>query len=264
MSQVINNNSNKNQEAAKNVNVRLTFDSLEFPRLVETAIADTDTFAQLINNVFSPALPQYYGSKIEVVQNRNVLTTIYFTDDGQHNDIEMGYDNENGPFKAITPILTAENNKSALTRMKAYNFIHSNGSTRPKTYKLTEEGKSLLSEFVPTQAINKKNNKINWDAIVHEQSFQEGFGRTTTVFGVTIDFNKLIRRIYDDGKHTKYSYQVMIGNPVNNNLMTAGGYNVNTNWTMMIMRVENDDVVNLCRKFGFSASNNLGIVMNNN
>lgn len=260
MSQVINNN--KNQETAKKVNVRLSFDSLEFPRLLETAIADTDTFAQLINNVFSPALPQYYGSKIEVVQNRNILTTIFFTDDNQHTDEEMGYDNENGPFKAITPILTSDSNKSALGRMKAYNFIHSNGSTRPKTFKLTEEGKSLLAEFIPSQAINKKTGKINWDSVVHEQSFQEGFGRTTTVFGVTIDFTKLIRRIYDDEKHTKYSYQTIIGNPVNN-LMTAGGYNVNNNWVMMILRAGNDDVLNLARKFGYSASNNLGIVMNN-
>ena len=261
MSQVFGNESKQKQETKKST-VRLSFEPQEFPHLLETAIADTDTFGQLINNVFGAALPQYYGSKIEIVQNRRIMTTIYFTDDNQHSDVEMGYDNENGPFKAITPILTADSNKSAITRMKAYNFIHSNGATRPKVFKLTEEGKSILSEFVPFQAINQKNGNINWDAITQEQSFPDGFGHTTTVFGITIDFIKLIRRIYDDNK-TKYGYHVIIGNPVNNNLMTAGGYSISNNWVMMILRADSDDVMNLVRKFGYSASNNLGIIINN-
>ena len=259
MSQI--NNNNKNQEQAKKSNAKLVLNSLEFPRLLETAIADTDTFAQLINNVFSPVSPQYFGSKIEVVANRRICTTIFFSDDGQHGDTEMGYDQETGPFKMITPILTSDNNKSAISRMKAYNFSHS--GSHPKTFKLTEEGKSILSEFIPSQAINQKNGKINWDAITSEKSFPDGFGRTTTVFGVTIDFTKLIRRIYDDEKHTKYSYQVLIGNPVNNNLMTANGYAVNSNWQMFILRVDAEDVMLLARKYGYGTSNNLGIVMCN-
>jgi hypothetical protein len=259
MSQI---NNNSNQEQAKKSVAKLELGNLEFPKLLETAIADTDTFAQLINNVFSPALPQFYGSKIEVVQNRRVMTTIYFTDDGQHTDVEMGYDEENGPFKAITPILTSDNNKSAISRMKAYNFIHNNG-TRPKQFKLTEEGKSILSEFVPSQAINQKNGKINWDSITAEQAIPDGFGRSITAFAVTIDFTKLVRRIYADDKHTKYSYLIQIGNPVVNNLMTAGGYNINQNWIMFIYRVDADDVQALIRKFGFGTANNLGIVVCN-
>ena len=260
MSQI--NNNNKTQEQAKKSNAKLVLDSIEFPRLLETAISDTDTFSELINNVFSPAFPQYFGSRIEVVaNNRNICTTIFFSDDGQHTDEEMGY-SEQGPFKAITPILTSENNRSAISRMKAYNFIHNNsGSTRPKTFKLTEDGKSLLSEFIPSQAINQKNGKINWDAITLEQSFNDGFAHTTTVFGVRIDFTKLIRRVYNDDKHTKYSYQVMIGNPVNNNLMSAGGVVLSNNWQMFVLRVDPDDVVNLARKYGYGTSNNLGIVM---
>ena len=259
MSQINNNN---NEQVQKKAEPKLVFERLEFPKVLETALADTDTFADLINNVFSAALPQFYGSKIQIVQNRRILTTIYFTDDGKHTDIEMGYDNENGPFKAITNIISPQDNKSAISRMKNYNFVHTNNSYRPKQFRLTEEGKSILSEFVPSQAINQRTGKINWDAIVHEETISDGFGNPTTVFGVTIDFTKLIRRLYDNNGG-KYCYLVQIGNPITNNLTTAGGYNISQNWAMFIYRVDADDVQAIIRKFGFGSANSSGIVLCN-
>ena len=141
MSEVFVNSRNQNQE--KNVaksKVKLSISKDNFPSLIETAFGDTDTFCELINSIFCGACPQFYGSKIEIAQNRRIVASLYFNkvnnDDDQENLENTIYKEGSGQYKIITPVLNKANTSTSLQKIKAYNFMHQ-GGTRPKAFTLT-------------------------------------------------------------------------------------------------------------------------------
>lgn len=259
MSEVFVNSRNQNQE--KNVTkskVKLSISKDNFPSLIETAFGDTDTFCELINSIFCGACPQFYGSKIEIAQNRRIVASLYFNkvnnDDDQENLENTIYKEGSGQYKIITPVLNKANTSTSLQKIKAYNFMHQ-GGTRPKAFTLTEDGKSILSDFVPSSAYDKKGN-IHWDSVTNEIYTSDNFGRQKVTFGITIDFIRLIKKVYGAG----YSYSVMVGNPVNQAIRTYGGNTVNQNWQIFILRASNEDIDALARRYGFASVNNMGII----
>ena len=242
------------QKTEKKSDIKLDLQKNAFPKLIETAFADTHSFSQMINSVFSEAFkPQYYGSKIDFINNR-VDSTLYFTDRGARDD---EYDDENGPYKAIEPIGTK--GEGVVAQLKAYNNFHSMaGGYRPKFYKLTNTCKSILSEFIPRYAMDSKGN-IKWDKgdLVTEHSMSDGYGSSRVLIGVKIDFVRLIKKVYG----SEYDYSVIMGQPVNTNVqMFAGGASAIRNWQMFIIRASKEDIKNLATQYGYSAYNKMGIV----
>lgn len=238
------------QEKKEKKAIRIESIQEAFPKLIETAFADTQTFGQLINSVFSSSFrPQYYGSKIVPFGGR-IETTIYFMDRGA---ADLEYDNENGPYKAIEPMTSKSD--SSLNQLKAYNRYHMMNGYHPKFYKLTDEAKSILSEFVPRMAIDGKG-KVKWDQIVTEESTNNGYGSQLTLIGVKIDFVRLIKKVYG----TSYDYSVMVGNPIGTNVQMINGLGspIN-NWQLFIVRASKEDIKAIAKQYGFNAYNR-GIV----
>ena len=177
-----NNNNAGNNEKKEKSPARLKIEKNLFPKLIETVYVDTDTLAQLINSTFSKSCPQYYGSKVEVDQFRGIKTTIFFT----HNTKDF----PEGTFKVITPINDPKNPKSVIERMKAYNFQNQIG-VKPKMFKLTDDGKDILSEFSPRD--NRGN--INWNAITSENSITSNFNELLSLsLEFRLIFLSLLRR----------------------------------------------------------------------
>lgn len=241
-----------NQQQEKKAKKSIKLDTVQeaFPKLIETAFADTQTFGQLINSVFSSSFaPQYYGSKIVPYGNR-IDTTIYFMDRGAN---DSDYDEENGPYKAIEPMTTKGD--SSLSQLKAYNRFHMVNGYHPKFFKLTDVAKSVLSDFAPRSSMDNKGN-VKWDQIVVEETTNNGYGSQLTLIGVKIDFVRLIKRVYG----TSYDYSVMVGNPIGTNISMINGIgNPINNWQLFIVRASKEDIKAIAKQYGFNAYNR-GIV----
>lgn len=235
-----------NDEVKKNEKTpaRIKIEKTMFPKLIETLYADTDTISQLINSTFIKSCPQYYGSKIEVDQfTKGLKVTVFFTHNTKKNEFPEG------TFEVITPF--NDNKKTnVIERMKAYNFQHQIG-TRPKMFKLTDDGKDVLSEFVPRD--NRGN--INWNGITHETSITNAYGSPQFIIGVQIDLLKFIRRVYGP----EFSYNIFAGNPINN-AQTMNGVSLSNNWQVFIMRASKEDIAKIAKMYGFGSANNMGIV----
>lgn len=238
-----NNNNAGNNEKKEKTPARLKIEKNLFPKLIETVYVDTDTLAQLINSTFSKSCPQYYGSKVEVDQFRGIKTTIFFT----HNTKDF----PEGTFKVIMPINDPKNPKSVIERMKAYNFQNQIG-VKPKMFKLTDDGKDILSEFSPRD--NRGN--INWNAITSENSITSNFNGTPQfIFGVQIDILKFVKKIYGN----EFAYSIFAGNPINN-AQTMNGVSLSNNWQVFIIRAGKEDIARIAKMYGFGSANNMGIV----
>ena len=57
---------------------------LPFPSLFEVMYTDTEEFPTIINALLRPLFVDFYGSKVEIVQNRQLYTTIFFTENPQY------------------------------------------------------------------------------------------------------------------------------------------------------------------------------------
>lgn len=250
----------QNQQQQKKADTKLILQKNAFPKLIETAFADTQEFAKMINSVFAPAFkPQYYGAHIQPFGSR-IETTIFFIDRGASDD---EFDSENGPYKAIEP--KGKKSDSALGKFKAYNQFHSSvGGYKPKYYELTEECKSILSEFVPRNAFDSKGN-VKWDKgdLVIEKVDNDNYGRPRVLIGVKIDFVRLIKKVYG----SEYDYGIIVGNPTNQQTQMMQQFypgapvnNVNGSWQLFVLRAAREDIKNLAAKYGYNSYNKYGIV----
>lgn len=225
---------------------------IKFPTLVDILYNDTTGLAAMVNSLFRPVFSQYKGSKIEVVQNRQLLCSIFFVDKAP----------EEGKYKAIQSIIDKDNNSSE-SRIFAMNQFFSFKNGNRKWYKLTNEAKDLLLDFIPNQFFDG-NGKVRWDNAVREGSYQLAAFTQEVYIQVAIDLYKVLKAVYgsDAPDGGKWQYQVNIGFPVNP-VNTMVGQQVANKWQVFIMRVNSKDVDSIASQYGFAtASNQMGIITN--
>lgn len=223
---------------------------IPFPTLVDILYNDTTGLAAIVNSLFRPVFSQYKGSKIEVVQNRQLLCSIFFVDKAP----------EEGKYKAIQSIIDKDNNSSE-NRIFAMNQIFNFKNGNRKWYKLTNEAKDLLMDFIPNQFFDG-NGKIRWENAVREGSYQLAAFQQEVYIQVAIDIYKVLKAVYgaDAPDGGKWQYQVNIGFPVNP-VNTMVGQQVANKWQVFIMRVNSKDVDSIASQYGFAtASNQMGII----
>lgn len=243
------------KQGEKNKRLRMSVTPMEFPELIETSYVDTVGCCSLINNLLRPIFPDYFGSKIEIAQNKQLITSIFFVD----KNIDPG----EGQFKAIEQFATKDKlNSDVDTRIQLFNRTHAN-IKRQNMLQLTKEAKDMLFDIVPRQAFDNKG-KVNWNNITTEGSAPIGGMFNNQIYlQVTIDLSRVLKIVYgskaEDGGNL--SYQIIIGNPINPMRAMSGAVMANK-WQMFIMRINDKDVDALANEYGYIAmgGNNLGIV----
>jgi hypothetical protein len=229
-------------------------DFKEFPDLISTMYSDTQMLSMGINGVLNRVFADYYGSKIEIVQNRQIMTSIFFSEDSSKTP-------DPNQYKAIELIISKDKLDTADSRIAAINHVASFGSRH--LYKITEQGDQLLRDIIPNSVINRESGKIDWAKITVEGSFNtQGIWATRSYVQVSIDLNKMLKVMYggrtSDGG--EWEYMVNVGNPVNP-VMTPLGETRANKWQLFVMRANRKDVEDMARAMGFNfGGNDLNIV----
>lgn len=228
----------------------------EFPDLISTMYADTQMLAMAINGVLNAVFSDYYGSKIEIVQNRQLLTTIFFSEDANKTAAP-------GQYKAIEPVISKDKLNSADHRIAAINHMASFGHRN--VYKMTDQADQLLRDIIPDNVINRNTGKIDWAKIVVEGTLnQNGIWASRNYVQVSIDLNKMLKIMYggatDDGGY--WEYMVNVGSPINP-VMTPLGETRANKWQLFIMRANRRDVEDMANLMGYQfGMNSMNIVTN--
>ena len=226
--------------------------ALPFENLIQTMYSDSSAFCnEAINPLMRMVFNDYYGSKIEVAQNKSIITSLYFAE----NNIK-----DEGKTNAIERVITSDSLRDIDNRIKMVNNTIGSKSYQNQ-FKLTQDGKDILEDIVPS-GVRQSNGKINWGAITSEGILKNTFGMNNDVIyiQVVVDINKIIPLIYGskDGDDT-YQYMVTIGNPINP--QTTYGCNIIVKqWQMFVMKLSSNATRKIAQQYGISGQNNLGII----
>lgn len=226
----------------------------EFPDLISTMYSDTQLLSMGINGVMNKIFSDYYGAKIEIVQNRQLMTSVFFSEDSSKQS-------EPGQYKAIEPIISKDKMNTADSRIAAINHVANFGSRH--LYKITDQGDQLLRDIIPDNVINRDSGKIDWAKIMIEGSFnQQGIWSARSYVQVSIDIKKILKVMYG-GKTSdggEWDYMVNVGNPINPVTTPLGETRANK-WQLFVMRANRKDVEDMARALGLTwGTNDLNIV----
>ena len=227
-----------------------------FPSLFEVMYTDTEEIPTFINSLLRPLFVDFYGSKVEIVQNKQLYSTIFFTE-------KFGYDNkdhEEGPYAAIERIVKKDNSRSADARIQSINHLSNYGRT--KLFKLTVKAQEALQDIIPVNFINRDTGKVDWNRIVYESSGMLTPGSTvaTPYVQVVVDLNRILQKLYGDVVNgNEWQYMVNVNNPIAP-VATPHG-TISNKWQLFITRVSTTWAREIASQFGFViGSNNMGII----
>ena len=226
----------------------------EFPDLISTMYSDTQLLSMGINGLMNRIFSDYYGAKIEIVQNRQIMTSVFFSEDSSKQP-------EPGQYKAIEPIISKEKMNTADSRIAAINHVANFGSRH--LYKITDQADQLLRDIIPDNVINRDNGKVDWAKIMIEGSFnQQGIWAARSYVQIGIDIKKILKVMYG-GKTSdggEWDYMVNVGNPINPVTTPLGETRANK-WQLFVMRANRKDVEDMARALGLTwGTNDLNIV----
>ena len=233
---------------------RMRMDSpIPFRGLITSEYMDSIELCDKISSVFKGAFADYFGCKLEIVQNGQPSLSMYFCE--PVNKVS-GETRRN----AIERIVSNKSMSDMDARIKAVNNF-ANVNYSGKVFKLTKDGKDMLEAFVPFGA-RTSNGKVNWDAITLESAFQNNMGYNTSnqvYYRVNLDINRVVAFLFGDELNgEKFQYQVLVGNPINPVSSFDGRLIVNK-WQIFVQRLNRNAVEELAKKQGV-LYNNLGIV----
>lgn len=227
----------------------------EFESLIQTGYSTTCSFCdEYINPLFHNVFSDFYGSKIEVANNRTLITTLAFCETNTNDTRAHGIERTVGG-----------NANDVDSKIKLINNTLSSDRYHNQ-FKLTDDCKDLLESIIPGAA-RQGNGKINWNAISGEGCINNNFnfvngGQSQVIIQVQIDLNKLIRVIYG-AKSTvdddTFQYMAILGNPINP-VSGFGGQLIVKNWQLFILKLSNKAVQEISKSYGMSGQNNLGFI----
>lgn len=222
-----------------------------FPSLFEVMYTDTEEFPAIINGLLRPLFADYYGSKVEIVNNKQLYTTIFFTEKPNNNDVDK--------YTAIERVIKSNENNTAEARIQTLNHMSNYGKT--KLFKLTDVAQEMLKDIIPQPFINNKG-VVDWNKVVYESSalLMNGNPQATPYVQVVVDVSKILGCIY--GKATNgenWQYMIQVNNPIAP-ISTPHG-TVSNKWQLFITRVSTSYAQAIASQFGFViGNNNMGII----
>lgn len=227
----------------------------EFPQLMSTMYTDSYKFCQSIGNLLRPIFNDFYGARLDVVQNQGIYLYAFFTPTNAAKDSRK--------INAVEPIVDTKS-KSSDSIINAMNHLYSYGSS--KTMKITKEADELLRDIIHDGAINYKTTKVQWDRVAREGNVSEanGFNYSSNrpVMQIMLDPNKLLKVMYGDRTtdNGTWEYMITVGNPINPTRNAFGELSAST-WQLFIMRCNSRDVKAKAADLGLVfGGNDLGII----
>jgi hypothetical protein len=244
-------NEEERREFEKN---RLKFDvqTQEFPDLISAMYIESQELAHAVTVLMRTVFNDFYGTQIEISNNRELIASVYFT------DIQKG----EGFCKAIEPVLGKDDLNTSEGQFQAINQYSSFG--RRNSYKFTKDASQILLDIVPNSAINRDSLKIDWNKIMAEGTMfsSNGFNSNQLYVRILIDLNKVLKAMFGSGKEGEdMRYMVSVGNPINPTISPTGEM-VAKNWQLFVMRCEAKSVGKMAQSLGLIYGNGaeLGIV----
>lgn len=232
---------------------------LPFPSLFEIMYTDTEELPTVINGLLRPLFLDFYGSKVEIIQNRQLYATIFFTENSKYMNQRNG---EDGPYIALERIIKKGDPNSAESRIQSINHLSSFGRT--KIFKLSEKAQELLTDVIPTNFINNRKGKVDWDKLVYENSANliPGSSDPIPFVQVAVDINRILQCIYggkSDDNSYGWQYMINVNNPIAPVATPHGA--VSNKWQLFITRVNSIEAQQIASQFGFViGNNNMGII----
>lgn len=242
------------QNSGKEEILRLRMDTpLKFEGLITAMYMDSIELCDRISSVFKGAFADYFGCKLDIVQNGQASLSMYFCEPVNKVQGETRK-------SVIERIISNKTATDMDMRIRAVNnFASANYSG--KVFKMTKEGKEMLEVFAPYGA-RTSNGKVNWDAITLESTFQNNMGynnQNSIYYRITLDVNRVVAFLFgDEINGENYQYQVLVGNPINPVSSFDGRLIVNK-WQIFVQRLSRNVVEDLAKKQGV-LYNNLGII----
>jgi len=226
---------------------------VQFESLIQTAYYTTCSFCdEFINPLFHNVFSDFYGSKIEIANNRSLITVLAFyennIDDTRVKGIERTIANGSNDVDSRIKLI---NNTLASDRYH-------------NQYKLTQDCKDLLESIIPGAA-RQQNGKIRWNDISGENCISNNFNfvsgnQSQVIIQVQIDINKLLRVIFGaKNADDSFQYMAVLGNPINP-VSGFGGQLIVKNWQLFVMKLSNKAVNEVTKSYGVSGQNNLGFI----
>lgn len=229
-------------------------------------LATTEELAKLINNLFKPVFPQWYGCRV-FVDNGRVRIQLYFADN-------VGAQYPEGTIKVLEPI-QANNRNIDRTGIGLVQAMNSRGQYAT-VYKLTQEGKDALGEFVYENSANGKSNYIgdyrdrnyNWNnkQICCETIDRDIANRTTICVMIEIDPLRLCKKLYGAEKEPgiNWVYDVHPIRPIPGSEVFSGNMAIGSSkWLLDIKQIDPQDISDaMANVTGYLAVGSLGIYRN--
>ena len=225
---------------------------IKFPALFEVMYTDNEELPTYINGLFRPLFYDYYGSKIEIIQNKHLHLTLFFVESQP----------DNTKLQAIERIVNKKAESGiADARIQTLNHMSTYGKTR--LFKLTKQAEQILSKLVPPNFVNNFKGTVEWSKITTETSIMlmNGTAQSVPAVQIVLDVNKVLQQIYGgiaDNKE-EFQYMVVVKNPINPVATPAGA--LSSKWQLFITRVNTMEAQSIASQFGFViGSNNMGII----
>lgn len=224
----------------------------EFPSFADTAAMVTNALAQKLNEFFSLAYKDFYGTKIFVSANGAFLETkLYFSKNiNLKSDAPLGFDD------------FINNKKSGIDLLDRLNGIGS----RPlqKMYNPTQELKDGLARFLFGYSENNMSFKPDWNRLIFEETEQTSTGTVTYAVVTGFDIKKILPEIYGRTDETGdgYFYDININRPTS--FIGANGMMLpmsSIDYLITIPRIRYSELKKLANAVGVAQiGNSLGIV----
>lgn len=244
---------NNNQQQENNDQSRLVVTQpVPFPALFEVMYTDNEELPTYINGLFRPLFYDYYGSKLEIIQNKHLHLTAFFVESRP----------EGNKLPAIERILDRRAESGiADARIQTLNHMSSFGKT--KLFKLTKHAEQILGQLVPPNFVNQFKKTVDWNKVTTENSIMlmNGTSQSVPAVQVVLDINKVLQHIYGgiSDEKEQMQYMVVVKNPINPVSTPAGA--ISNKWQLFITRVNTAEAQAIASQFGFViGSNNMGII----
>lgn len=217
-----------------------------FDACADVMLSSTNELGRVINGIFSKVFEDYYGCSINVqmVTGRGffIIPKLHF-----HVLPDAEYDKETDKAFAFQPVSKNKNGNSFLDKVKSVSNAATIANSPSRGIVFTEDGKSILSDFMFTQ-----NGKVDFDKCFECKQYTNEM--IISVF--KLDILKIITKIYGEvnEENTPYYYQITPTFQIG-----STPYKNSDNWGIYILRLHHGAEARAAEQYGMAGPSADGI-----
>lgn len=240
----------KKRELEGTVNI----ERCEMDGLTKSKLITTKELSNTVNKVFRGTFPEYEGCRI-FVNGASVITEVFFSERGKDTDYSGGK----------IQLLVRKDQQAKQKDMANVIATYNQRNKVATAYDLTQPGKDALSEFVHTEFFTGRweDQNVNWSRCVSEVAEQEMNGRRRAYIKVTIDLQRVFKKIYMDAADPKADLKFEIGlvRPIITMRDPSTGNLYTKDWLFNIVQLNQRQLESACLEAGIGMNTgDLGIM----